>query len=362
MKNRGFVKAITVLLILACIYQLSFTFKVRSVEKKAEAKAKMHSPDVAVQKAFKKAYLDSMRNIPIYNLGIGKFTYQECKEKELNLGLDLRGGMNVTLEISAPDIIRLMSGNTTNESFNKALEAAEKEFLGQQNFVDLLAAKYNAIAPNEKLAPIFYSKELENELPNKFESSNAEIFSYIKKETDRSIDRAFEILTARIDKFGVSQPNIQKLDNGRILVELPGVDDPARIRNILQSSAKLEFWNVFPNYEAYKFLESANSILAGQKLTENEDTANSAELNAVDALTSAIDTSEKETSLLAEGSLDAESDKGDTTADGQKTPEQLQKENPLLGLLIPNITQDGQNWGGGAHVGFVPTNKMGEFD
>lgn len=363
MKNRGFVKGITVLLILACIYQLSFTFKVRSVEKKAEAKAKMHSPDVAVQKAFKKAYLDSMRNVPIYNLGIGKFTYQECKEKELNLGLDLKGGMNVTLEISAPDIIRLMSGNTTNESFNKALNEAEKEFLGQQNFVDLLAAKYNAIAPNEKLAPIFYSKELESELPNKFESSNAEIFSYIKIETDRSIDRAFEILTARIDKFGVSQPNIQKLDNGRILVELPGVDDPARIRTILQSSAKLEFWNVFPNYEAFKFLESANSILAGQKLTEKEDTANGADLlNSVDALTSEIDTAKKETTSLTEGSLDAESATGDTTADGQKTPEQLQKENPLLALLIPNITQDGQNWGGGAHVGFVPTNKMAEFE
>jgi SecD/SecF fusion protein len=383
MKNRGFVKFITVTLILACIYQLSFTFKARSVEKKAEAKAKAHSEDSDAQRAFKKAYLDSMKNLPVYNLGIGKFTYQEVKEKELNLGLDLRGGMNVTLEISAPDIIRMMSGDTKDEAFNQAIDAAEKEFLGQQNFVDLLAQRYNEIAPNGRIASIFYSRELENELPNKFESTNDEVFDYIKKETDLAIDRAFEILTARIDKFGVAQPNIQRLDNGRILVELPGVDDPARIRNVLQSSAKLEFWNVYPNYEAYEFLKAANDIIASQ--TKDDDTTSIDEtpaltpdeepsltpeaapeqkITASNSEENGIETAEDESASLTptEGSLADDTTSSDSLAEGEKTQEQIQKENPLLSLLIPNITQDGQNWGGGAHVGFIPTSKMEQIE
>ena len=300
--------------------------------------------------------------IEVFNLGIGKFTFQECKEEQLNLGLDLQGGMNVTLEVATPEIIRSMAGKTKDQAFLSALDAAEKRYLGQQNFVDVLAADYNRISPDGKLASIFYSKELEGELENGFESSNNEIFDYLKKESESAIDRAFEIISTRIDKFGVAQPNVQRLDNGRILVELPGVDDPARVRKVLQSSAKLEFWNVYTNFEGYTYLESINKIIYGKDLLEDTTGALAATLEAEDPvieetsddLTAALDTGDNT------GSLDAALDS--VSGDSSISDAERLAENPVLSMLIPNLTQDNQNWGAGAHVGYVATKDMPLFE
>ena len=357
MKNKGFVQVITVLLILASIYQLSFTFKTRSIEKKAKAIAEAKFTNQSARDSFQKVYLDSLGPEVVYNLGIGKFTYQECKEEQLNLGLDLQGGMNVTLEVSNPDIIRSMAGKTKNAEFLKALDNAEAQYLGQRNFVDVLAEEYNKIAPDGKLASIFFSRELEEELPNGFESTNSEIYDYLKKESESAIDRAYEIISTRIDKFGVAQPNIQRLDNGRILVELPGVDDPDRVRKVLQSSAKLEFWNVYPNYEAYTYLETVNKIIYGK--TKLEDTA------STDAGLTPVEETTEDSSLLAQdselGSLDISPDSlaNDSLA---KTEAEKLAENPVLSRIVPNLSQDNSNWGAGAHVGYIAAKDRAIFE
>ena len=262
MNNKGFIQFNTVLLILASAYQLSFTFVTNSVEKTASSQAESMYLNSTVQKdSFESRYLDSMSQEEVYP-GLG-FTYQECKENELNLGLDLQGGMNVTLEVETPAVIEAMANNTNDQAFLAAFAKSKNEYLGQQNFVDLLAKNYEVENPDGKIVSIFYGKGLKAELPNEYNSTNEEVFDYLKRESESAISRAFEIISTRIDKFGVAQPNVQRLDNGRILVELPGVDDPQRVRDLLQSSAKLEFWKVFPNYKGFEYLEVVNKIVYG---------------------------------------------------------------------------------------------------
>ena len=171
MNNKGFVKIVTVLLLLASIYQLSFTAVTKSVESKAEKAAKkVYTEDSPAKTAFISRLLDSMGQEEVYP-GLG-FTYQQCKENELNLGLDLQGGMNVTLEVETPAIIKAMAGDSKDEAFDQAYESAKSKFLGQENFVDVLAREYQTIAPEGKIAGIFYGRGLENELPNGYNSSN----------------------------------------------------------------------------------------------------------------------------------------------------------------------------------------------
>ena len=359
MNNKGFIQVITVFLLLASIYQLSFTFRTKSIESKAKAYAtKMYSDDEAAAALAEKAYLDSMGPEKVYNLGIVEFTYQECKENELNLGLDLQGGMNVTLEVETPTVIESMAGNAKDPAFTAAFEAAKRDYLGQRNFVDVLAEKYDAANPNGKLASIFYKKGLENELPNGFDSDNKEVYDYLKRESESAISRAFEIISTRIDKFGVAQPNIQRLDNGRILVELPGVDDPERVRKILQSSAKLEFWNVFPNYKGYEYLEQVNKIVYGVSSLEDKDSTAKKDTK-VDGDSSA-NTAGQEGSL-EEGSLSSATK--DTTGkdSASKSTAQIQAENPVLSKLIPNVANEGKNWANSAEIGFVEAKDRDQY-
>jgi SecD/SecF fusion protein len=367
MKNKGFIQVITILLLLASIYQLSFTLKTRSVENKAEAKAEQMFPDNAMlADSFAKAYLDSMGPKEIFNIGIANFTYQECKENELNLGLDLQGGMNVILEVETSEVIKNMAGKTRDQAFLTAFDKAQSRYLGQQNFVDLLAEEYNAASPDGKLASIFYNRGLENELPNGFESSNQEIYDYLKRESESAISNAFEIISTRIDKFGVAQPNVQRLDNGRILVELPGVDDPERVRKILQSSAKLEFWNVFPNYKGYEYLEAVNKIVYGVNKLNEVDTTDTEEesLAPVEETTAAAEDSTTSEvgdlgSLDNTGELTPDSAAGDSV---EKSREELQKENPVLSKLVPNVANEGQNWANSAEIGFVDARDVATFE
>ncbi len=355
MNNKGFVQIITVLLLLASAYQLSFTFVTNSVEKKAKVIAEdLYPGDQVAIDSFKSVYLDSLSQEEVYPL-LG-FTYQQCKENELNLGLDLQGGMNVTLEIETSTVIEAMAGKTTDQQFIQALSKSKKEYLGQQNFVDLLAKNYNEIAPEGKIAGVFYGKGIEAELPNGYSSSNTEVFDYLKRESESAISRAFEIISTRIDKFGVSQPNVQRLDNGRILVELPGVDDPQRVRDLVERSAKLQFWNVFPNFKGFEYLEKVNKIVYGQsKLSEPDDTTTLS--------TPAKDAEEvgKDGSLNGglDGNLASKDSAGVDTA--KKSKAQIEAENPIISKIIPNLANEGQNWSSSAEIGYVDDNNVALF-
>ncbi|MFT6176871.1 MAG: SecD/SecF fusion protein [Bacteroidia bacterium] len=354
MNNKGFVQIITVLLLLASAYQLSFTIVTNSVEGEAQVQAENMYPGnpVAID-SFKSVYLDSLSQEEVYPL-LG-FTYQQCKENELNLGLDLQGGMNVTLEIETATVIEAMAGKTTDQQFIQALAQSKEQYLGQQNFVDLLASNYNKIAPEGKIAGVFFGRGLEAELPNGYNSSNTEVFDYLKRESESAISRAFEIISTRIDKFGVSQPNVQRLDNGRILVELPGVDDPQRVRDLVERSAKLQFWNVFPNFKGFEYLEKVNKIVYGQnKLSEPDDTTSTTNTTITPA-----DTSEAGKDGSLNGNLASADSTGVDTA--QKSRAEIESENPIISKIIPNLANEGQNWSSSAEIGYVDDNNVALF-
>ncbi|MDA8886605.1 protein translocase subunit SecDF [Bacteroidia bacterium] len=360
MNNKGFIQIVTGLLLLASIYQLSFTGITKSVEKKAKAAAvSAYGNKSSADKAtFERRYLDSMSQVEVYP-GFG-FTYQQCKENELNLGLDLQGGMNVTLEVETPAVIEAMAGTTTDQVYLAAFKRAKANFLGQENFVDALAREYNKEAPEGKIAGIFFGRGLENELPNGYNSSNDEVFDYLKKESSSAIDRTFEIISTRIDEFGVAQPNVQQLDNGRILVELPGVDNPQRVRDLLQRSAKLQFWNVFPNYKGYEYLEQVNRVVYGTKKLAEGD------LNeASEAVETTLGAEEAPESEGIDGSLDGslESNANDSLGNDsiEKSREEIIAENPVLSKVQLNLNQEGTNWNNSAMIGFMDEKDVAEF-
>jgi SecD/SecF fusion protein len=330
MQNKGVIRLFTILLALVCVYQLSFTFVAGRVEKKAA--------EIARGNQLKEVhYLDSVSGETVYNfLGIRKYNYKEVKQRELNLGLDLKGGMNVTLEISVVDLVRAMTNYTKDETFNKAIQlASEKQKNSQSDFVTLFGEAYKEIDPNARMAAVFLTPELKDKIS--FNSTNAEVLNVIEAEADAAIDNSFNILRSRIDRFGVSQPNIQMLSQrGRILVELPGVKDKDRVRNLLQGTASLEFWETFENQEVYSVLLQANDVIkdlnkttstAGESTTVAEKTEKSDDLSLLDEL---------------------ETSKDSTSAD--KTKDQA-SEYPLFAILIPNANQQGQLFPGPA-VGF----------
>ncbi|MBN8692555.1 MAG: protein translocase subunit SecDF [Bacteroidetes bacterium] len=293
MQNKGAIKVFAILLGLACIFYLSFTWVTRGVEQEALAYAEglASSPKVMQQaKDYAKGnstkelsyidsvktkvadrYLDSVKNLPAYSLGFASYTYEECKKREINLGLDLRGGMNVTLEVSVIDIIKNLSNNSADANFNKALDETQKN-LGKANnddFITLFEKTYKQVAPNGKLAPIFTT--IENKGKIEYNATNEQVIKFIRQQVDESITNAEKTFRSRIDRFGVAQPNIQKLESsGRILVELPGVKDKARVRELLQGTANLEFWETYENQEVAQYFEKANEKL---RLVLNPDEA-----------------------------------------------------------------------------------------
>ena len=223
---------------LACVYQLSFTFKTRGVEKKAAAYAAQFPLDQ--QAEAEQHYLDSVQNLSVYNLGFRKFTYKECKEKELNLGLDLKGGMNVMLEVQVEDVIKALAGDSQNDpAFVQAIaEANEAMKQGTSNdYIADFVKAYSRLSNGRAIAEIFVSPDRKDIT---LESSDADVEKILKKETEAAINASFNVLRSRIDHFGVTQPNIMRLPNShRILVELPGVKEPQRVRDLLQGTASL---------------------------------------------------------------------------------------------------------------------------
>jgi SecD/SecF fusion protein len=350
MQNKGVIFTFAILLALVCVYQLTFTWKSKQIEKRAIEYAQ-GNPD----KEFH--YLDSVSGEVVYNfLGLKKFTFKEVKELEMNLGLDLKGGMNVTLEISVIDLIKAMSDYNNDSTFNAALTRATKlQLNSQKDFVTLFGEAYKEIDPNAKMASVFNTMDLRDRVT--FNSTNAEVLDIIREETDAAIDNSFNILRTRIDRFGVAQPNIQQLQTkGRILVELPGVKDQARVRNLLQGTASLEFWETYENQEVYQYMLAAN-----QKIKEMEGTTvepSSTDTSATASTGAVADTTKTESSLLNEMTEGTTTDSAsvDNLAD-------FKKEYPLFALLNPSTDQQGQLFPGPivgmAH--FSDTIKINEY-
>ena len=260
MQNRGLVKFFAILFALVSVYQLSFTFVSQGIEKDAKEFAK-GNPEKEVK------YLDSIGKEKVFSLGFTDFTYNEVKDKKINKGLDLEGGINVQLQISVKDIVKGLANNSKNPVFNQALAEATKNRQGNQDYLDVFFAEFEKAANGTvKLASpdIFANKSLGDEI--NFKMTDDQTKKVIRRKVDESIESAFEVLRKRIDKFGVTQPNIQKLgQSGRILVELPGAKDVDRIKKLLQSTAQLEFWETYKIDDLGNFLLATNNAL---KLTE----------------------------------------------------------------------------------------------
>nr|WP_319272122.1 protein translocase subunit SecDF [uncultured Draconibacterium sp.] len=333
MQNKGAILTFAILLAAVCFYQLSFTVVSNRVKDNAIEYAQGDE-----MKEYQ--YLDSMKSEVVYNfLGLKKFTYKDVQELEINLGLDLKGGMNVTLQVEVQDIIRAMSNNSDDETFNAALALATKnQENSTKDYVTLFGEAFEEIDPNARLASIFNTLELRDQV--NFNTTNAEVLRIIDEQTKAAIANAFNIIRTRIDRFGVAQPNIQNLQtSGRILVELPGVKDQNRVRSLLQGTANLEFWETYENQEVYQYMLQANERIKEMQVLESEKSANET-ADEVTETEAVADTTEN--SLLSELEAGAA---GDTTA----TPDNLaafREQYPLFALLNPSTDQTGQLYPG----------------
>lgn len=324
MQGKGVVKFFAILLAVVCLYQLSFTWVAHSVEKKAELYAKGDTTK-------EKAYLDSVSALPAYPL-LGH-TYQYCVDRELALGLDLKGGMNVTMQISLVELVKTLSGNSTDPTFNQALANANADVQkgSQTDYITLFVNEYEKLNPNGKLATIFSTKDNQTKL--KFNASNSEVEAYLKDQASTAVQQSYTVLSRRIDQFGVVQPNIQLQKNtNRIVIDLPGVKDQDRVRKLLQGSAKLEFYKTFENQEAYPVLVSLDKLLAASK----KDTSKKA---ASTATAAKKDTGAAKGGLALLNKVQKSASKDSTSALTAKT----QDEHPLASIVQFNYYKDPQS-------------------
>ena len=336
MQNKGALKLLAIALAIACAYQLSFTFVTQRVEKKA---AEYAAGDAVKEQN----YLDSVKAETVYNLGFIKFNYKECKEKEINLGLDLRGGMNVMLEISVEEVLRALSNDSKDPVFNHALvEAREAQKNSTSDYITLFSEAYERVSGGGRLSHIFNTPELREQItPN---STNAEVIKILREQADGAIENSFKVLRSRIDRFGVTQPNIQRLENsGRILVELPGVKEPERVRKLLQGTASLEFWLTYNNEEIYPALVQANQVIKDLEEAGRSGAADTtaAAIAAVDA-EAAVEAAAEDASLIAK--LDS------LQPDAATDDAALAARFPLFAKLSPVADQNG-NVGNGPVIG-----------
>ena len=259
MQSKGFIKLVAILLAIACVYQLTFSLKTRSVEKDAVNYAASFPAEEQV--AMEQYYLDSISDKVVYNIGLAQFTYKQCKEKEINLGLDLKGGMNVMLEIQVEDVVKSLAGDSKNDpAFVAAIEAAAQALNeGTGDYISTFAKAYAQSSNGAKLVDIFLSPDRKDITPG---MSDEEVVKILRQETEDAISASFNIIRSRIDHFGVMQPNIQRLPNSnRILVELPGIKEPERVRKLLQGTASLEFWTTYNGADLLQSLLRADAVV-----------------------------------------------------------------------------------------------------
>ena len=302
MQNKGPVKLFALLFGLVSIYQLSFTFKADQIEDNAKQfaveKISDLESDYDAKRALEQAkYLDSLKNEKVFNIGIAEFNYDEVKEKAMNLGLDLKGGINVILQISVKDILVGLASGSKDPVFRKALSDAEELQKDSQNtYLEDFFVAFESIQGETKLASpdIFANRTLSEEVT--FDMSDDEVKPVLSAKIDESIVSAFEVLRKRIDKFGVTQPNIQRIGNsGRILVELPGAKEIERVKGLLQSTAQLEFWDAFKGEEFGTFIFQANDILKEIVDTEANADLNKTQESKADAISDIIGDTDAET-------------------------------------------------------------------
>ncbi len=324
MQNKGFVKLFAFLLTVVCLFYLSFSFVTRYHMNKAaeDPKGEAH-------------YLDSMMNKKVW---LGSYTLKKCREMEIGLGLDLKGGMNVILEVSVPDVVKALADNKPDEAFNKAIaEAAKQQVTSQSDFITLFVKEYKKLVPDGKLAELFATQQMKEKVNTR--STDAEVERALREEVKAAIDNSYNVLRTRIDRFGVVQPNIQAVEGsmGRIMVELPGIKEPERVRNLLQGSANLEFWETYEAKDIVPILVSADerARVAMGHATDSVKT-DSAEVKAVEAK-AAVSSKDSLAAVL----------KGETADNSAANLEQLKKEHPLLAVFQPNQS------GVGAIVGYA---------
>jgi SecD/SecF fusion protein len=349
MKNKGAVKFFAIALAVVCLFQLSFTFVANTWDKKAEQYA--HG-----DLARKRHFLDSAGRRPVMNLGLYKYTYMDVKERSMNLGLDLRGGMHVTLQVAMNELIKQLSNNSDDPTFNKALTVArERQKTSQKNYIDLFYEAIKEQNPKFRLAPIFAT--LENRAAGIDPNSNDDkVLAFLRSESQSALDRTYNIISTRIDKFGVTQPNKQKDDNtGRIIVELPGADDPERVRHYLQGSAKLEFYETYTLAEAFPFLKDADKELYDKQMAEKGtkgDTSKTASAKDSSKSIAGIPLAKEAKDTSKNGLKSA--DKSKIASAKAKTDSLKQKENPLIGPLLGLVGASIQDRANSPIVGYVP--------
>ncbi|MBI4649034.1 MAG: protein translocase subunit SecDF [Bacteroidia bacterium] len=382
MRNRGAILLLAILLALVCLYHLSFTFVSMKVERDAKKQA---NGDINKEKEY-------LKTKSTESVWLWRYTYKDCKEQEINLGLDLKGGMNVILEISVIDVIKSLAGNKDSPILLQVIaKAKEKQKTSNRDFVTLFGEAFDELQPGGKLEALFRNPDMKT---IDYSMSNSEVLKIIRKETKDAIDNSFNVLSKRIDKFGVTQPNIQRLETaGRILIELPGIKDQERVRKLLQGTASLEFWLTYKNNEIYQNLLDANKRIAemlkvygevSDDTTKIRDTVQAAsDTTLADSLKADLavkkDTakavispdSAKEPSLLAKlkdtakspALLDKLGKKDTAGSDTAKSAVDMEKEYPLFALLKPNITQDGKlNIEEAATIGFAHADDTGKVN
>ena len=311
MQNKGIVKFIAVLLILVCCFYLSFSFVTRHYESKAAAMGEEAGAE----------YLDSINNEKVY---MGIYSLKQCREMEIGLGLDLKGGMNVILEVSVPDVIDVLADHKTDAAYKKSMDEAKKEEETSQNdFISLFVKYWKQNSNGRPLAAIFATQQMKGKVST--QSTDAEVESALRAEVQAAVDNSFNVVRNRIDKFGVVQPNIQKLEgqSGRIMVEMPGIKEPERVRKLLQGSANLEFWETYNSQEIVPLLAQLNQryAISGGEVVEEDTTV----VAAADT-TAAVATASDLASKLA---------KKDAKADDNKAAELAKKQNPLFSVFQP---------------------------
>ena len=329
MQNKGFVKVFAVLLTIVCAFYLSFSFVTRHYMKLAaeDPQGETH-------------YLDSMQNERVY---LGNYTLKQCREMEIGLGLDLKGGMNVILEVSVPEVVKTLADHKTDEAFNQAVaNAAKAQVSSQKDFVTLFVEEYHKLAPGKRLAEIFATQQLRDKVSA--QSTDAEVERVLRSEIKSAVANSYNVLRTRIDRFGVVQPNIQELEGGmgRIMVELPGIKEPERVRKLLQGSANLEFWETFNGQEIAPYLMEADAKAA--LALESETKADSTQVAEPAQQPEAKADSATATNLA--DSL-ASALKGEQAkAASQQATDDMRKQHPLLSLL--QVSQ-----GGGGIAGYA---------
>ncbi|WP_121810758.1 protein translocase subunit SecDF [Mucilaginibacter kameinonensis] len=348
MQGKGVIKFFAILLAVVCLYQLSFTWVAHKVESDAREYSKGDSTK-------EKTYLDSISNQPVYPLL--KHDYAYVKQREIALGLDLKGGMNVTMQIQLDELVRKIANNNPDATFNQALANADKlqanAQTNQKDYIALFVSEYEKLNPNGKLAAIFSTKDNQDHL--KFNASNSEVKTYLEDLASTAVKQSFTVLNTRINQFGVTQPNIQlQQGSNRILVELPGVKEPERVRKLLSGSAKLEFYETFDNAEAYQYLINVDNLLAAKSKTAKADTGKSAKADTTAKLAAGKADTAKGSSLLSKVQKNAA--KNDTSA-ASLSKTKLASQHPLFAVMSLNVGQGAngqQQLGPGPVVGYAP--------